>query len=251
MPEANQMTVASRQHRCTRPVHRSLLKVLMLLLLAQWLAQPGMHTFLGSALPRSTSSMDKVSRTARQATSTEPLLRVGHGFDIHRMAPRSDPEVGGPVVVGGVTFNDFELGIVAHSDGDVVYHSIVDAIFGSLGLPDIGQFFPDTDPQWKGAPSDVFMTEAWNQMDARGYRIGNVDVTIIAQAPRMIVKDHPLAEPGNPFDHKKEMEDNIAELMKCDRNRVNVKARTHEKVDAVGEKRALSCHVVVALERSA
>mmetsp|Transcript_18299 Transcript_18299/g.42735 ORF Transcript_18299/g.42735 Transcript_18299/m.42735 type:complete len:234 (-) Transcript_18299:32-733(-) len=186
---------------------------------------------------------------ALKATGTEPLLRVGHGFDIHRMAPRSDPEVDGPVVVGGVTFDDFELGIVAHSDGDVVYHSVVDAVFGSLGLPDIGQFFPDTDPRWKGAPSDVFMTEAWNQMDAREYQIANVDVTIIAQAPRMIVKDHPLAKPGIPFDHKKAMEDNIAKLMKCDRNRVNVKARTHEKVDAVGEKRALSCHVVVALER--
>lgn len=179
----------------------------------------------------------------------EPPLRIGHGFDIHRMAPHGDAEVGGPVTIGGVVFEDFELGIVAHSDGDVVYHSIVDAIFGALTLPDIGQFFPDTDPRWKGAPSDVFMQEAWRQMDARGYRVGNVDVTIIAQAPRMMVKDHPLAEPGKPFDHKLAMIDNIARLLGCPPGRVNVKARTHEKVDAVGEKRAVSCHVVAIIER--
>eukprot|EP00403_Amphidinium_massartii_P020165 CAMPEP_0178417596 /NCGR_PEP_ID=MMETSP0689_2-20121128/24653_1 /TAXON_ID=160604 /ORGANISM="Amphidinium massartii, Strain CS-259" /LENGTH=243 /DNA_ID=CAMNT_0020038961 /DNA_START=1 /DNA_END=728 /DNA_ORIENTATION=- len=173
-----------------------------------------------------------------QVAIAEPLLRVGHGFDIHRMAPHEDAEVGGPVVIGGVTFSDFDLGIVAHSDGDVVYHSIVDAVFGALGLPDIGQYFPDSDPRWKGAPSKVFMAEAWKQMDDRGYRIGNVDVTIIAQAPRMMDKNHPEAKPGKPFDHKLAMEDNIADLMKCDRNRVNVKARTHENVDAVGEKRA-------------
>mmetsp|Transcript_29823 Transcript_29823/g.75900 ORF Transcript_29823/g.75900 Transcript_29823/m.75900 type:complete len:260 (+) Transcript_29823:107-886(+) len=180
----------------------------------------------------------------------EPPMRIGHGFDIHRMAAKDDPEVGGPVVVGGVTFDDFDLGIVAHSDGDVIYHSVVDAIFGALTLPDIGQFFPDSDPRWKGAPSDVFMDEAWNQMNARGYRIGNIDVTLIAQAPRMMVKDHPLAEKGKPFDHKLKMVDNIAKLMKCPPSRINVKARTHEKVDAVGEMRAISCHVVAVLERA-
>mmetsp|Transcript_23481 Transcript_23481/g.51516 ORF Transcript_23481/g.51516 Transcript_23481/m.51516 type:complete len:252 (-) Transcript_23481:50-805(-) len=179
----------------------------------------------------------------------EPPVRIGHGFDIHRMTSKTDPEVRGPVIVGGVTFEDFDMGIVAHSDGDVVYHSVVDAIFGALTLPDIGTFFPDTDPRWKGAPSNVFMDEAWRQMDKRGYRISNIDVTIIAQAPRMIVRDHPLAEPGKPFDYKAEMVENVAELMGCPTSRVNVKARTHEKVDAVGEKRAISCHVVVILER--
>merc|ERR1719356_480072 len=141
------------------------------------------------------------------------------------MAPRNDAAVGGSVVVGGVSFDDFDRGIVAHSDGDVVYHSIVDAIFGALTLPDIGQFFPDTDPRWRNATSDIFMEEAWRQMDKRGYRVGNVDVTIIAQAPRMIVKDHPLAEPGNPYDHKLLMTENIANLLRCPLSRVNVKAR--------------------------
>jgi len=178
----------------------------------------------------------------------EPPIRIGHGFDIHRMAKHGDAEVGGPVVIGGVSFDDFELGVVAHSDGDVIYHSVVDAIFGALTLPDIGQFFPDTDPRWKGAASDVFMKEAWKQMDNRGYRIGNIDVTLIAQAPRMMDKNHPLAEAGKPYDHKVTMKDNIASLLRCPIGRVNVKARTHENVDAVGEKRALSCHVVVVLE---
>jgi len=182
--------------------------------------------------------------------ATEPAVRIGHGFDIHRMAPHDDPEVGGPVIVGGVAFDDLNIGIVAHSDGDVVYHSVVDAIFGALTLPDIGQFFPDTDPRWKGAPSDVFMKEAWQQMTDRGYRIGNVDVTIIAQAPRMIIKDHPKAEPGKPYDHKLGMVENIASLLQCPPERVNVKARTHENVDAVGKKEAISCHVVAILERA-
>lgn len=183
------------------------------------------------------------------AAWAEPAIRIGHGFDIHRMAPHDDPEVGGPVTIGGVVFGEFELGIVAHSDGDVIYHSVVDSIFGALTLPDIGQFFPDTDPRWKGAASHVFMREAHSQMDARGYRIGNVDVTLIAQAPRMIVKDHPLATPAKPFDHKLAMIENIAALLRCPIGRINVKARTHEKVDAVGEKRAISCHVVTVLER--
>eukprot|EP00446_Apocalathium_sp_SHHI-4_P086656 CAMPEP_0177467638 /NCGR_PEP_ID=MMETSP0369-20130122/18626_1 /TAXON_ID=447022 ORGANISM="Scrippsiella hangoei-like, Strain SHHI-4" /NCGR_SAMPLE_ID=MMETSP0369 /ASSEMBLY_ACC=CAM_ASM_000364 /LENGTH=236 /DNA_ID=CAMNT_0018941747 /DNA_START=46 /DNA_END=754 /DNA_ORIENTATION=- len=197
--------------------------------------------------PRRRAALSGASRVPCTATkrdydpaewSEEPPQRIGHGFDIHRMTPKGDPEGGGPVVVGGVVFEDFELRIVAHSDGDVAYHSIVDAIFGALTLPDIGAFFPDTDPRWKGAPSDVFMDEAWKQMDARGYRIGNLDVTLIAEAPRMIVNDHPKSEPGKPFDHKLGMVENIASLLGCPPNRVNVKARTHEKVDAVGEKRA-------------
>lgn len=201
---------------------------------------------------RSRDAVASVDASAPEVDSsdwvTEPPIRIGHGFDIHRMAPHGDPEVGGPVIIGGVSFDDFESGIVAHSDGDVVYHSVVDSIFGALTLPDIGQFFPDTDPRWKGAASDVFMKEAWNQMNSRGYRIGNIDVTLIAQAPRMMDKNHPKAEPGKPYDHKVDMVENIASLLRCPAGRVNVKARTHENVDAVGEKRAVSCHVVVVLE---
>lgn len=97
----------------------------------------------------------------------EPLMRIGHGYDIHRMASRE--EAGQPVVISGVSFDgsdapDFELGCVAHSDGDVVYHSVVDAILGALSMPDIGQLFPDNDPRLRGANSEIFMDEAYNRM---------------------------------------------------------------------------------------
>lgn len=97
----------------------------------------------------------------------EPLMRIGHGYDIHRMASRE--EAGQPVVISGVSFDgsdapDFELGCVAHSDGDVVYHSVVDAILGALSMPDIGQLFPDNDPRLRGADSEIFMKEAYDRM---------------------------------------------------------------------------------------
>ena len=135
---------------------------------------------------------------------------------------------------------DFELGVVAHSDGDVVYHSVVDAILGALGYPDIGQLFPDNDPRLRGADSTIFMEEACKRMVDRGYRVGNVDVTLICQKPRVNV--------GNV---KETMRTNIAGLLDTSLDRVNIKARTHEKVDSVGECRALECHVVIALEKVA
>ena len=105
----------------------------------------------------------------------------------------SREEAGQPVVISGVTFDgsdapDFELGCVAHSDGDVVYHSVVDAILGALTMPDIGQLFPDNDPRLKGANSEIFMEEAYKRMRERGYLIGNVDVTLICQKPRVNVR---------------------------------------------------------------
>lgn len=177
----------------------------------------------------------------------EPLLRIGHGYDIHRMATRE--QAGQPVVISGVKFDgsdapDFELGLVAHSDGDVVYHSVTDAILGALTMPDIGQLFPDNDPRLRGADSELFMDEAYNRMIGRGYRIGNVDVTLICQKPRVNVEYG-----GNQV--KSLMMENLARLLRCDASRVNVKARTHEKVDSVGECRAIECHVVVVLERDA
>jgi len=135
----------------------------------------------------------------------EPIpLRIGHGFDIHRMAPLE--EAGQPIVIAGVEIEhtpnqkwvDAEgkyterggvyptaLGVVAHSDGDVVYHSIVDAIFGALTLPDIGQVFQDTDPRWKGCDSSKFMEHAYDVMDKFGYVLGNVDVTLILERPKV------------------------------------------------------------------
>ncbi|EKU22275.1 2-C-methyl-D-erythritol 2,4-cyclodiphosphate synthase [Nannochloropsis gaditana CCMP526] len=161
--------------------------------------------------------------------ATDPPFRIGHGFDIHRL------EAGLPLVIGGVKI-EFEKGSAAHSDGDALYHSVTDAILGAIGLPDIGQLFPDTDPKWKGADSAQFMREARRLMTLRGYRIGNVDVTLILQKPK--VKDI-----------KPQMKANLVELLGTEESRVNIKARTHEHVDSVGESRSWVVHVVILLEK--
>mmetsp|Transcript_16390 Transcript_16390/g.22589 ORF Transcript_16390/g.22589 Transcript_16390/m.22589 type:complete len:214 (+) Transcript_16390:29-670(+) len=169
--------------------------------------------------------------TALSATvsEAEPLMRIGHGFDIHRLIE------GTKLVIGGVEI-PFHLGADAHSDGDALYHSVVDSILGALALPDIGQLFPDNDPQWKGADSSVFMKEAYKRMTERGYKIGNLDVTLILQTPK--VKDI-----------KPAMKQNLVSLLHTTDSRVNIKARTHEKVDSIGESRSYACHVVVILEK--
>lgn len=171
---------------------------------------------------------------------TEPPFRIGHGWDIHRM--ESKEIAGQGCVIGGVSIPDFEhkgviMGTVAHSDGDVLYHSTTDAILGALGLPDIGQLFPDNDPRWDGANSEQFMDEAVRLMELRGYRIMNVDVTLILQKPRVAA-------------HKAAMKENVVRILHTIPARVNIKARTHEKVDSIGESRALSCHCMVMMERS-
>ena len=107
---------------------------------------------------------------------------------------------------------------------------------GALCLPDIGQLFPDNDPTWKGADSSVFMIEAYKRMTERGYKIGNLDVTLILQSPK--VKDF-----------KPAMKENITKLLHSSSDRINVKARTHEHVDSIGEGRSYACHVVVLLEK--
>jgi 2-C-methyl-D-erythritol 2,4-cyclodiphosphate synthase len=181
-------------------------------------------------------------------------IRIGHGFDIHRMAPLD--VAGQPIVIGGVEIPhppqkwtdvtgeycgekggvyETLLGVVAHSDGDVIYHSIVDAIFGALTLPDIGQVFQDTDPRWKGCDSSKFMEHAATVMKGYGYKIGNVDVTLILERPKVAA-------------FKPSMKENIVRLLGTTPGRVNIKARTHERVDSVGELRSLSCHVVLTLE---
>ena len=138
------------------------------------------------------------------------------------------------VEAGGIY--ETQLGVVAHSDGDVIYHSVVDAIFGALTLPDIGQVFQDTDPRWKGCDSSKFMEHAFEVMDGYGYEIGNIDVTLILERPKVA-------------SFKPAMKENIVNLLKTTPGKVNIKARTHERVDSVGELRSLSCHVVLTLVR--
>mmetsp|Transcript_192 Transcript_192/g.457 ORF Transcript_192/g.457 Transcript_192/m.457 type:complete len:266 (+) Transcript_192:53-850(+) len=198
----------------------------------------------------------EISSLLRPSYKIEPIpLRIGHGFDIHKMVPLS--EAGQPVVIGGVVIDHVDqkwtdkdgkytdepnsifttqLGVLAHSDGDVIYHSLVDAIFGALTLPDIGQVFQDTDPRWKGCDSSKFMEHAYDVMKYYGYQIGNIDVTLILERPKVA-------------GFKPAMKENIVRLLHTTEGRVNIKARTHEKVDSVGELRSLSCHVVITLEK--
>ena len=130
-----------------------------------------------------------------------------------------------------------DRGCVAHSDGDVLLHCVVDAITGALGLPDIGQLFPDNDPKWKGQTSDVFIHEAIRLMKEAGYELGNIDCTLIAQRPKI-----------SP--HKEKIKKNLAKLLDVHESVVNVKAKTHEKVDSLGENRSIACHTVVMLIKS-
>jgi 2-C-methyl-D-erythritol 2,4-cyclodiphosphate synthase len=158
----------------------------------------------------------------------EPLAyRIGHGFDLHRLEP------GLRLIVGGIDFHH-DHGCAAHSDGDVVYHAVTDAVLGALGQDDIGQVFPDHDPKWKGADSRVFVEEAVRKMREAGFVVGNLDVTVILQRPKL-----------SP--HKAAIKANLARLLGCEPARVNIKGKTHEKVDAIGEGRAIACHAVVLL----
>ena len=171
-------------------------------------------------------------RTAVAAVDpAAPVLpfRIGHGWDLHRLEPCY------PLIIGGIDI-PHERGCVAHSDGDVLLHTVVDAILGGLSLPDIGQIFPDTDPKWKGARSDIFVVEAVRLMQERGYAIGNIDCTIIAERPKL-----------SP--HKEAIRANLCRLLGAHPSVVNIKAKTHEKVDSLGENRSIACEAVVLLLR--
>lgn len=161
---------------------------------------------------------------------TSAIPRIGHGFDLHRLEP------GLPLVVGGEKL-EHDRGCDAHSDGDVVYHAVTDAILGALGQDDIGVLFPDEDAKWKAADSRVFVDEAVRRMREAGYAVGNLDVTVILQRPKL-----------SP--HKTAIKANLAGLLGCGAGCVNIKGKTHEKVDALGENRAIACHSVVLLVSS-
>ncbi|CAD7698546.1 unnamed protein product [Ostreobium quekettii] len=133
---------------------------------------------LHHSAPAVSSAVEAPSSTSAQDAPPVLPYRVGHGFDLHRLAE------GYPLIIGGITIPHTK-GCEAHSDGDVLLHCIVDAINGALSLPDIGQMFPDNDPKWKGAASHIFIAESVRLMRERGYVIGNLDATLIAQKPKL------------------------------------------------------------------
>ncbi|MCU7366508.1 2-C-methyl-D-erythritol 2,4-cyclodiphosphate synthase [Pantoea stewartii] len=155
------------------------------------------------------------------------MMRIGHGFDVHAFGGE------GPLVIGGVRI-PFEYGFIAHSDGDVALHALTDALLGAVAMGDIGKLFPDTDPAFIGADSRGLLREAWRRIAAKGYRIGNVDVTIIAQAPKMLP-------------HVPQMRINIAEDLGCHMDQVNVKATTTEKLGFTGRGEGIACEAVALL----
>ena len=155
-------------------------------------------------------------------------LRIGHGYDVHRLVEGRD------LILGGVKI-EYEKGLLGHSDADVLLHAVSDALLGAAGLGDIGKHFPDTDPKYKGADSRVLLREVREKVTAAGYRISNVDVTMIAQKPKL-----------KP--HIQQMMANIASDLQIDFSRVNVKATTEEHLGFTGEGLGMSCHAVCLLE---
>ena len=155
-------------------------------------------------------------------------MRIGHGYDVHRLVEGRD------LILGGVKI-DFELGLLGHSDADVLLHAVSDALLGAAGLGDIGKHFPDTDPKYKGADSRVLLRHVVKLVREHGYRISNVDVTMIAQKPKLQA-------------HIPQMVKNIAADLEIPENRVNVKATTEEKLGFTGSMEGLRCHAVCLLE---
>lgn len=156
-------------------------------------------------------------------------FRIGHGFDVHAFGGE------GPVTLGGVKI-DHSHGLIAHSDGDVVLHAVSDALLGALALGDIGHHFPDTDAAFKGIDSRILLRKVFADVKALGYQIGNLDVTIMAQAPKMA--PHVVA-----------MRKCIAADLQCGIDQVNVKATTTEKLGFVGRKEGIAVEAVVLVVR--
>ncbi len=154
-------------------------------------------------------------------------IRVGHGYDVHRLVPDR------PLILGGVTI-PHSTGLLGHSDADVLLHAISDALLGALALGDIGKHFPDTDPRYAGADSRVLLAAVVDLIRQRGWEVGNVDATILAQAPKLAP-------------HILQMRQNIAETLGISIDRVSVKATTEEHLGFTGEGLGIAAHAVCLL----
>ena len=155
-------------------------------------------------------------------------MRIGHGYDVHKLVEGRD------LIIGGVKI-EHALGLLGHSDADVLLHAVSDALLGAAGLGDIGKHFPDTDPKYKGADSLKLLENVAQKVQQAGYRVSNIDVTMIAQRPKL-----------RP--HIEQMERNIASAVGIDVSRINIKATTEEKLGFTGEELGMACHAVCLLE---
>lgn len=157
-------------------------------------------------------------------------MRIGHGYDVHRLVE------GRKCIIGGVDILH-ETGLDGHSDADVLVHAVMDALLGALALGDIGKHFPDTDPRYKGADSMALLRHVAALIEKEGYRLGNLDATVLAQAPKLAP-------------HIMQMRENIAGALGCEVSRVSVKATTEEKLGFTGAKQGIAAHCVCLLERA-
>ncbi|EKO3659617.1 2-C-methyl-D-erythritol 2,4-cyclodiphosphate synthase [Vibrio metschnikovii] len=155
------------------------------------------------------------------------MIRIGHGFDVHKFGGE------GPVIIGGVSIS-YEQGLIAHSDGDVALHALCDALLGAIAAGDIGRHFPDTDEQWKGADSRALLRDVYQRVLKQGYQLGNADITLIAQAPKMAPYIESMCQV-------------IAEDLQTATSNINVKATTTERLGFTGRKEGIACEAVVLL----
>ena len=154
-------------------------------------------------------------------------MRIGQGYDVHAFGE------GDHIIIGGVSI-PYERGLIAHSDGDVLTHALCDALLGAAALGDIGQHFPDTDPNYSGADSRELLRKVVSLVKTKGYTLANADMTIIAQVPKM-----------SP--HTEQMRNHLAEDLDCDIGQINVKATTTEKLGFEGRKEGIACQAIVFL----
>ena len=155
--------------------------------------------------------------------------RIGQGYDIHRLAD------GRKYLLGGVLI-PFDKGPVSHSDGDVLLHALIDALLGAVALGDIGSWFPDTDPKWKGADSGSLLLDVWSKIKGDGWRLANLDATVFAEAPKL----RPQID---------EIKRSLGSLLGVDPELCSVKAKTAERLGAIGAGEAVAASVVVLLEK--
>lgn len=156
-------------------------------------------------------------------------MRIGHGYDVHKLVE------GRKCIIGGVDV-PYSKGLLGHSDADVLVHAVMDAIIGALCLGDIGKLFPDNDPAYEGADSLLLCSRVAEIMKQKGYKVGNIDATVIAQAPKMAP-------------HIEKMRENFARVLETDIQNVSVKATTEEKLGFTGEGLGISAHAVCLLEK--
>ena len=186
------------------------------------------HVVEGDARNIKVTTPDDLS--AARAAAQAPVMRIGTGYDLHTLVE------GRPLILAGVTI-DFPKGLSGHSDADIVCHAVTDAILGAAAAGDIGRMFPDTDAQWKGADSIQLLKGAVARIAARGFRVSNIDVTVIAQKPKLLP-------------HIDAMRANLAAALGVGLDAVSLKGKTNEGVDSMGRGESMACHAVALLAQA-